>query len=198
MNSTKSERDKVIDLMRGYQKTHGTLPSLGYVARELGYKYKSQAQYHVNAIVESGVLGGRNKMTMIDIPLVGDISCGPAILAEENIEAYIPVDAESLSQKNAKYFFLRANGDSMNQAGINPGDYVLIRQQATAKVKDIIVALIGDDATLKELGKTSDGIPVLAPRSDNTEHKPRVMLEDFSVIGVMERVLTPSARRYVV
>ena len=185
--------------MRGYQKTHGALPSLGHIAKELGYKYKSQAQYHVNTIVESGALGDRRKkITMVDIPLVGDISCGPAILADENIEAYIPVDASSLSQKDAKYFFLRANGDSMNQAGINPGDYVLVRQQVTAKIRDIVVALIGDDATLKELGKTSDGIPVLTPRSSNTEHKPRVMLEDFSVLGVMEKVLTPSARRYAV
>lgn len=198
MNDRNSERSKVFNLMVGYQKANGTLPSLGYVQQELGYKHKSQAQYHVNVIIESGMLNGRNKMTMVDIPLVGDISCGPAILAEENIEAYIPVDASSLSQKNAKYFFLRATGDSMNKEGVNPGDYVLVKQQSTAKIKDIIVALIGDDATLKQLDETSDGVPVLNPRSDNPEHKPRVMLEDFSVLGVMEKVLKPSARRYAV
>jgi len=196
MKSTNTERDKVIDLMRGYKKTYGTLPSLGYVAEQRGYKYKSQAQYHVNSILESRVLDEGRRVTMVDIPLVGDISCGPAILAEENIEAYIPVDTETLSRKDGKYFFLRANGDSMNQAGINPGDYVLILQQQTARMKDIIVALIGDDATLKEYGKTDDGFPMLIPRSDNNEHKPRVLLQDFSILGVMERVLTPSTRRY--
>lgn len=196
MKSTNPERAKVLDLMRGYKKMHGTLPSLGYIQNKLGYKHKSQAQYHVNTIMNGGVLDEYNKATMVDIPLVGDISCGPAILAEENIEAYIPVDADSLSQRNCKYFFVRANGDSMNKAGINPGDYVLIRQQPTAKIKDIVVALIGDDATLKELGRTKDGLPVLNPCSDNTEHKPRVMLQDFSILGVIERVLTPSVRRY--
>jgi len=198
MSSTNSERDKVLNLMRGYKKAHGTLPSLSYIASELGYKYKSKAQYHVTSIIDGGLLDGRIKMNMIHIPLVGDISCGPAILAEENIEAYIPVDESSLSKKSSKYFFLRANGDSMNQAGINPGDYVLIRQQSTANLKDIVVALIGDDATLKQLDKTNDGIPVLNPQSDNTEHKPRVMLEDFSILGIMERVLTPNSRRHVV
>lgn len=198
MNGKNSERNKVFNLMVGYQKTNGTLPSLGHIAKELGYKHKSQAQYHVNAILDSGLLNGRSKTIMVNVPLVGDISCGPAILAEENIEAYIPIDASSLSQKNAKYFFLRASGDSMNQAGINPGDYVLVKQQPTAKIKEIVVALIGDDATLKQLDKTPDGVPVLNPRSDNPEHKPRVMLEDFSVLGVMEKVLKPSARRYAV
>jgi repressor LexA len=198
MNSKNSERNKVLGLMKGYKKANGTLPSLSYIANELGYKHKSKAQYHVNTIIDSGLLNSRSKTSMVDIPLVADISCGPAVLAEENIEAYIPVDVTSLSKKNSKYFFLRANGDSMNQAGINPGDYVLIRQQATANLKDIVVALIGDDATLKQLDKTQDGIPVLNPQSDNIEHKPRVMLEDFSILGIMERVLTPSARRYVV
>lgn len=172
---------------------NGSLPSLGYIAEQRGYKYKSQAQYHVNAINESGILSDSRKM--IDIPLVGDISCGPAILAEENIEAYIPIEEDSLSRKGGKYFFLRASGDSMNQAGINPGDYVLILQQQTAKLKDIIVALIGDDATLKLLDKSTDGLPMLVPQSDNPEHKPRVLLEDFSILGIMERVLTPTSGR---
>lgn len=198
MNSTNSERDKVLSLMRGYKKAHGTLPSLGYIANELGYKHKSKAQYHVNSIIDSGILDGRSKVDIVNIPLVGDVSCGPAILAEENIEAYIPVDVSSLSKKTAKYFFLRASGDSMNRAGVNPGDYVLIRQQPTANLRDVVVALIGDDATLKQLDKTKDGIPLLMPQSDNTNHKPRIMFENFSILGVMERVLTPSARRYVV
>lgn len=198
MNSTRSEKNKVLDLMKGYKKVHGTLPSLGYIKDELGYRHKSQAQYHVKNIIASGALNGEDRAKMVDVPLIGNISCGPAILAEENIEAYIPVDSSSLSRKNGQYFFLRATGDSMNQADINPGDYVLIRQQPDAKIKDRVVALIGDDATLKELGKTSDGIPLLIPRSDNAEHKPRVMLEGLSILGVVEKVLTPSTRRYTV
>lgn len=195
MKSTISERDKVRDLIQGYRKIHGALPSLGYIASNLGYKHKSQAQYHVNALKKSGELNSIGKVLMIDVPLVGDVSCGPAILAEENIDAYIPIEAASLSRSNGRYFFLRANGDSMNKAGINSGDYVLIHQQPTANLKDIIVALVGDDATLKQLATTDDGLPVLNPLSSNAEHKPRVMLDNFSVLGVMERVLQPTARR---
>lgn len=194
MKENSSEREKVLDLMRGYRKTHGTLPSLGYIKDQLGYKHKSQAQYHVSTILSGGLLDN-DKTVMVDVPLVGDISCGPAILAEENIEAYIPVEADSLKNKNGNYFFLRANGDSMNEAGIQPGDFVLIRQQPTANNKDIVVALIGDDATLKELGSTSDGLPVLLPRSSNPTYKPLVMLSDFSILGVMEKVLSPFTRR---
>jgi len=186
------EQKKVLNFMRHYKAVHGELPSLTSLYRGLGYSNKSSAQYHVNTLKKNGLLDLIDFPTdMIKIPLVGNVSCGPAILAEENIEGYVPIEASSLKSKSAKYFFLRANGDSMNKADIETGDFVLIKQQPTANLNDIIVALVGDDATLKKLSRTDDGIPLLKPCSSNPVHKPQYMLEDFSVLGVLERVIKP-------
>ena len=82
-----------------------------------------------------------------NLPVVGSIACGSPLLAEENIECYLPIPKEFLG--NGEYFILQANGDSMINAGINDGDYVIIRKQETAEQGQIIVALIDNEATLK-------------------------------------------------
>lgn len=194
MNNSTSQQ-KIFELIKSYRALHGNIPSLGYIADHMGYKHKSNAQYHVAMLRESGMLDNLDAPRMVEIPLLGNISCGPALLAEENVQAYVPIEANSLKSRNTKdYFFLKAEGDSMNNAGIIEGDLVLIRKQSQAPWKSIVVALIGDDATLKQLDKTKDGFPVLVPNSTNTIHKPRIMIEDFSILGIMERVI-PSARR---
>lgn len=119
----------------------------------------------------------------IEIPVVGQAACGIPILAEENIESTIPV-SKKVAVPPYKYFFLRAKGDSMNTAGINDGDMVLVRQQNTARPKDIIVALIDDEATIKEYNPTGDMV-LLKPKSTNPVHKPIVLTRDFSIQGVV-------------
>ena len=81
------------------------------------------------------------------LPVVGSIACGTPLLAEENIEKYLPVPNDFLGA--GKFFILRANGNSMIKAGIEDGDYVIVKQQETAEIGQIIVALINDEATLK-------------------------------------------------
>lgn len=77
------------------------------------------------------------------------MACGSPIFAEENIEAKIPVSIH-FAKPPHKYFFLRAKGDSMNKRNIDDGDLILVREQHTANDKDIVVALIDDEATIKE------------------------------------------------
>ena len=119
----------------------------------------------------------------INIPLLGSISCGTPIFAVENIEAEIPVSVE-LTKTSNKYFLLRAKGDSMNEKGINDGDLVLVKQQQTAENRDNIVALIDDEATIKEFHHKGD-IIVLKPRSSNKKHQPIILTRDFKIQGVV-------------
>lgn len=119
----------------------------------------------------------------VAVPLVGSISCGGALLAEENVEAYIPVST-SLVKTGYKYFLLRAVGDSMNEAGIQPGDLVLVRQQNVAENGQRVVALIDDDATLKEF-QHKGNVVALVPRSSNPKYKPIILERDFQVQGVI-------------
>lgn len=86
---------------------------------------------------------------MVNIPIVGRISCGNGSLAYEEIEGYWPVPREFLT--SGEYFFLRASGDSMSGARIEDGDLVLIRKQETVENGEIAAVLIGDEAVLKKV-----------------------------------------------
>lgn len=117
------------------------------------------------------------------VPLVGNVACGSPFLAEENIEAMIPVSA-SLAKPGHRHFLLRARGDSMDRAGINDGDLVLVRQQPVAESGEIIVALIDDAATIKEFQRRETAI-VLKPKSTSAEHQPLILTRDFQIQGVV-------------
>lgn len=125
-----------------------------------------------------------------NIPLIGTIACGMPIFAEENIETEIPVSTKMLS-RSEKYFFLRAQGDSMNQKWVDDGDLVLIRQTNIASSGEIVVALINDEATLKEFRQES-WYTALIPHSDNPRHKPIILDEsdgNISIQGIFIRAL---------
>lgn len=119
----------------------------------------------------------------IDVPLVGTVTCGAPILAQENIEAMIPVST-ALAKPGNKYFMLRAKGDSMDEAGINHGDLILIRQQSTAENGQAVVALIDDEATVKVFNQTGS-IVTLIPRSTNKRHQLIIVTDQLTLQGVV-------------
>lgn len=91
---------------------------------------------------------------MVELPVVGKVAAGVPILAEENIEDTFPVPIEFIGNSSA--FMLIVKGDSMINAGIFDGDFVIVRQQSIAKNGDIVVALINDEATVKTYYKEKD------------------------------------------
>jgi repressor LexA len=123
----------------------------------------------------------------VDIPLLGNIACGLPIFADENIEAQVPISIK-LIKKGFRYFLLRAKGDSMNKAGINDGDLVLIRQQQQAENGDKVVALINDEATIKEYHHNGK-LVVLKPKSKSSKYQPIILTNDFLIQGVVESVI---------
>lgn len=129
---------------------------------------------------------GTNIQT-VKVPLLGVVACGTPIFAEENIEAFIPVSDKLIKPSN-RYFILKASGDSMDDAGINDGDLVLIRQQQTAQNGDKVVALIDDEATIKEFYHNGNMI-VLKPRSKNSKHQLIILTNDIRIQGVVETVI---------
>lgn len=124
----------------------------------------------------------------VNVPLLGIVACGVPILAEANIKAMIPVSTKLL-RRNHRYFLLRASGDSMDNYGIKDGDLVLIKQQSSAENGEIVVALIDDEATIKEFQRQEDVI-VLKPKSKNKKYQPIILTSDFKIQGVVERVIT--------
>lgn len=160
MRSKKSpERiQHILQFIEEYQKENGVSPSNREIAEGTGYPPVSVSRYlqymkEQNMISFSGCRSiTLNDMTttyqrMVSVPVVGDISCGTPYEVEENIEEYIRLPSSMFGSGN--YFLLRANGDSMIDAGIEKGDLVLIRQQNTANEGEIVVALIDNETTLK-------------------------------------------------
>ncbi|MBU1044814.1 MAG: transcriptional repressor LexA [Candidatus Omnitrophica bacterium] len=124
----------------------------------------------------------------VKVPVLGYVPCGTPFLAEENIETQISV-SEKIAKPPYKYFILRAVGDSMNKAGINEGDLVLVRQQLTANNGDIVVALIDDEATIKKLRLHEEHI-TLEPNSTNPKHYPIVLERNFEIQGIVVRSMS--------
>lgn len=128
-----------------------------------------------------------SNVELISIPLVGSVPCGEPILGEQNIEEMIEVEKSKI-KTGFNYFILRAKGDSMNKAGIQDGDLVLCRQQLKADTGDKVVALIGDNVTIKMYDK-KDGKRILLPNSTNKTHQPIIPEEGDSVQGVVQEVI---------
>ncbi len=128
-----------------------------------------------------------NNEETINIPLIGNVACGLPIFADENIEAQVPISIK-LMKKGFRYFLLRAKGDSMNDAGIDDGDLVLIRQQQQANNGDHVVALINDEATIKEYHHNGQ-LVVLKPKSKSTKYQPIILTNNFLIQGVVESVI---------
>jgi SOS regulatory protein LexA len=122
-----------------------------------------------------------------DVAIVGTVAAGLPILAEENIEGYLHI-SKNLAKPGYKYLGLRVRGDSMNEVGINDGDIVLVRQQSYAEEGEHIVALLDDEATVKEFHRER-GMIILKPRSTNRKHKPIILTEDFQIQGVVVTTL---------
>lgn len=182
--------------------THLKSPSIREIQKELGYRSPRSAAVIVEKLVCLGHIArrqdGRLRLVLdlphtdthartVLVPLVGQVACGTPLLAEENVEALIPVST-ALAKPGHRHFLLRATGDSMDAAGINDGDLLLIRQQPTADSGQRVVALIDDLATVKEFHRSS-GTVVLKPRSKSSEHRPIILTSDFRIQGVVLAII---------
>jgi repressor LexA len=193
---------KALRLIRNALVHDGASPSVRELALALGYNSPRSAMLVANKLIEKGWVKRRDDNTLqilkvireqknhaytVEVPLVGNVSCGTPLLAEENVEAFIPVST-SLAKPGGKYFFLRAVGDSMDEAGISDGDLMLVRQQPDAENGENVVALIDDAATVKQFHREK-GLVVLKPQSSNRAHRPIIVTDNFIIQGVVKSVL---------
>ena len=114
---------------------------------------------------------------MVNVPLIGTVAAGVPILAQENIESYMPFPAEMLPNKDI--FMLRVKGESMIEAGILNGDQVLVSSQSTAENGEMVVALGDDSASVEALYK-EDGHYRLQPQNSSMEP---IIVDDVQILG---------------
>jgi len=199
MNNLSDKDKKAFALIRNKIVHYGESPSLREINEVTGGKSPRSASLVVDRLIAADLITKGNRsliltnthssssINTVDVPLIGTVTCGVPMFAEENIQAHIPVST-ALAKKGSLHFLLRASGDSMNQAGINSGDLLLIRKQNTADNGDRVVALINDEATVKIFERSTDAV-ILRPKSTNKEHKPIILTDNCIIQGVVQAVL---------
>jgi len=132
----------------------------------------------------------------IDVPVVGAIAAGSPMLAEQNIETSLKISTD-IAKPPSKYFILRIKGTSMDKANIKDGDLILVKQQNIARDGEIIVALIDQEATVKRLKFTDNGI-MLMPESTDPANRPIFVSENLIIQGVYIMTLPQELRKVMV
>lgn len=185
-------QQQVLDFIINYLKKIGYPPTVREVGNE--FKISSKGAYdHLIAIEKKGYIRrsptkpraieimdfvhGRISGPMVEIPVVGKVAAGEPLLATQNIERTLSLSADMIRAEEP--FALKIKGDSMIGAGILEGDYVIVKKQPSAEQGDIVVALIGDDATVKRFYKTDDHVRL---QPENPTMEP-IITKDVVIIG---------------
>lgn len=180
---------RVLDYLDKFIESNGYPPSVREICDALSIKSTATAFYYLNKLNERGLIEKspsknralglkRNLETkFISAPLVGEVTCGEPILAIENYEGYYPISDEF--QSSGELFLLKAQGESMIDAGVLDGDKLIVQKQSTADNGDIVVAMIEDGATVKRFYKKPDSI-VLHPENSAMED---MILNNVEILG---------------
>ncbi|MBE6985635.1 MAG: transcriptional repressor LexA [Ruminococcaceae bacterium] len=165
MGRTSDKREKIMEYLRDFTAQNGYAPSIREIMQAVGLHSTASVHYHLKELNQSGEIsidGGKNRAISVSqakgVPIIGVVTAGQPILAVENIEGYLPWDGDG------DCFALRVRGDSMIEAGIFDGDKVIVRPQPTAEHGQIVVALLGEEATVKRLHR-KDGEIWLMPEN---------------------------------
>ena len=120
---------------------------------------------------------------VVQVPVIGRVAAGQPVLAEQNVEQYLTLDRGII--RDGDVFALRVQGDSMRDAGILDGDYVFVRQQSTAQPRDIVVALIDDETTVKRFVPAGDTIRL---EPENPAYQAIVVRQDDRRLAILGKV----------
>ncbi|HHW30519.1 MAG TPA: transcriptional repressor LexA [Clostridiaceae bacterium] len=200
------KQQKILDFLRKEVEEKGYPPSVREICSAIGLKSTSTVHSYLAKLEKEGFIQkdpskpraikvvdnqesnhksdllqqnyGFLGKKIIQVPIVGKVTAGQPILAVENIEDTFPLPAEFV--RNSTTFMLKVKGESMIEAGILDGDMVLVRQQSSAQNGDIVVALIGDEATIKTFYKEKDYIRL---QPENRYMEPIIVKDNVSILG---------------
>ena len=191
MDLTKRQKE-IFDFIRRYATKYGYPPTVREIGKAVGLHSSSTVHAHLANLEKVGLLRRdptkpRAIELLVDrakrvvrsqgLPLVGQVAAGEPVLAEENIEEYL--DVPTVVGGEHGDYVLRIKGDSMRDAGILEGDYVVVRPQDTASDGEIVVALVGEEATVKRFFRENGRIRL---QPANKAYKP-IRTRDAKVLG---------------
>lgn len=199
MESISEKQQQILDFLDSQIKEKGYPPSVREICEAVGLKSTSTVHGYLERLEKKGLIqkdpskpralkiinGSKSNnhsnysgtKELVDVPIVGKVTAGQPILAVENIEDTFPLPVEYT--RNSDVFMLKVRGESMIEAGIFNGDFILVKQQSSANNGEIVVALIGEEATVKTFYKES-GYIRLQPENQYMEP---IIVKDASILG---------------
>ena len=187
-------QQRILDFIKSEIQTKGYPPSVREIAQAVGLKSTSTVHGHLQRLEKRGLLHRdamkpramevmgdpnfvRNNSTAV--PVIGRVTAGVPILAEENLDEYVAIPEVMLG--DGEHFILLVRGDSMIEAGILDGDYIVVKQQNDAHNGDIVVALLEDSATVKRFFREGDQMRL---QPENASMEP-IYTRDAQILGVV-------------
>lgn len=195
MSKLSSRQRAILDFIKKEVKEKGYPPSVREIGEAVGLASSSTVHGHLSRLEKKGLIrrdptkpraieildnekDSEFSVPIVHIPILGKVTAGQPITAVENIEDYFPLPATWTGSDDV--YMLVVQGDSMIEAGIHDGDYVLVRQQSTANNGDIVVAMTEDDeVTVKRFYKEKDHIRL---QPENSSMKP-IILSNATILG---------------
>jgi len=188
-----NKQREILEYVKSQIINKGYPPAVREICEAVNLKSTSSVHSHLETLERNGYIRrdpskpraieiiddefNLTRRELVNVPIVGQISAGQPILAVENIESYFPIPSEYMP--NEETFMLRVKGDSMINAGIHNGDLILVQKQSHAKNGDYVVALIGDEVTVKTFYK-ENGYYRLQPENDAMEP---IIVNELNILG---------------
>jgi repressor LexA len=194
-------QQEIFDFIKKYSAKYGYPPTVRDIGKAVGLASSSTVHAHLANLEKIGLLrrdpskpralelldraaeGVKSLVQPNGLPLVGHVAAGQPVLAEENIEDYVDVPAVAGGEEGE--YLRRVRGDSMKNAGILEGDFVVVRPQETAQDNDIVVALVGEEATVKRFFRENDHVRL---QPENPAMEP-IRSKEVRVLGQVVGVL---------
>lgn len=188
-----AKQQEILDYIKSQILERGFPPAVRDICEAVHLKSTSSVHSHLETLEKNGYIRrdptkpraieilddsfNFTRREMVNVPIVGRVAAGEPLLAEQNIEEYFPIPMDFMPNKQT--FMLKVKGESMINAGILDGDYVLVEERKTAHNGEMIVALVDDGATVKRFYK-EEGIIRLQPENDTMEP---IIVPDCTILG---------------
>ena len=192
---------EIHSFIQRYRREKGSAPTIREIGRQFQISSTNGVRYYLNLLEKAGYIrrtGGISRgigpsggASAPGIPVLGRVAAGQPILAEENWTGSLELG--DMFGQTERLFALQVRGDSMIDAGILPDDYVIVQKQDTARAGEIVVALIGDEATVKYYQPRKSHVELVAA---NEKYEPIVVSEDpeFRILGTVRGVIRTVGR----
>ena len=197
--SLTGKQKRVLDNIQLYIGAKGEAPTLDELRKNLGFKSLRTVMQYIETLERKGYVVRRRHArrnielrgvdaegrtaTLVSVPVVANVGCDDlSVFAEEQTDEFLQVDKEIVDKAQNEIVAVRAVGDSMADAGVKSGDYILVQFTDKVKSGDRVAAIIGDMVTVKRLERRS-GVTILYPESKDPKYKPIVLRDNFKIAG---------------